>query len=327
MENDLSIDSSKSVVFVGLACVDVVNVVQTFPKEDDEHRCLDYFWQRGGNASNSSSVFSLLGGRSHFFGTLAGDTDLKELSYLRDDFAKFNVNIERCVVIPDTFCPTSTVILNKATGSRTLLSVNKNLPELKLSDFQDRMDISSGSVGWIHFEGRNNAEEIAKMMRFVNDFNASRSPCQRIITSLEAEKIRLAPGLEMYDMWKLPDVMFVSKDFAAKQGHTNMETSVMAFHKKLKPGAILICAWGDKGAAAMATECGIVTSPAFPPEKVVDTCGAGDTFNAATIYALSSGRSLKESITFACRVAGYKCGIQGYEGVKNLICGGELNCN
>ena len=311
----MRIDATKRVLFVGLACVDIINVMQTFPEEDQGHRCMDLFWQRGGNASNSSSVFSLLGGDSEFFGTLAGETNLKELSFLREDFGRFNVNIERCVVMPNTFCPTSIVILSKDTGSRTVLHTNKNLPELSLSNFQDSIDLSSGSVGWIHFEGRDNAEEIAKMLRFVNDFNVESS--HRIITSLEAEKLRLAPGLEKYKMWGLPDVMFVSKDFAANEGYSDMETAAREFHKKLKPGAILVCAWGDKGAAAVSSECGLVTSAAFPPEKVIDTCGAGDTFNAATIYALSCGRSLKESITFACRVAGYKCGIQGYDGLKN----------
>lgn len=33
----------------------------------------------------------------------------------------------------------------------------------------------------------------------------------------------------------------------------------------------------------------IVHSDAFPPESLVDTLGAGDTFNAAVIYTLSNG--------------------------------------
>lgn len=33
----------------------------------------------------------------------------------------------------------------------------------------------------------------------------------------------------------------------------------------------------------------LVHSDAFPPETLVDTLGAGDTFNAAVIFALSAG--------------------------------------
>lgn len=87
----------------------------------------------------------------------------------------------------------------------------------------------------------------------------------------------------------------------------------------------------------------LVHSDAFPPETLVDTLGAGDTFNAAVIFALSAGghspawarhghgtawhsparltgahspgRSLQDALTFGCQVAGKKCGIQGYDGI------------
>ena len=81
---------------------------------------------------------------------------------------------------------------------------------------------------------------------------------------------------------------------------------------------IVICAWGEDGAAAKSLSCDIVTSPIFPPEAVVDTLGAGDTFNAATIHALSGGKSLQEAITFGCKVAGRKCGMTGNSGLKGL---------
>lgn len=36
----------------------------------------------------------------------------------------------------------------------------------------------------------------------------------------------------------------------------------------------------------------VVHSDAFPPEAVVDTLGAGDTFNASVIYTLSNGERI-----------------------------------
>lgn len=53
--------------------------------------------------------------------------------------------------------------------------------------------------------------------------------------------------------------------------------------------ATLICAWAEKGADAMGPDGVIIHSDAFPPEKLVDTLGAGDTFNASMIYSLSNG--------------------------------------
>ena len=58
-------------------------------------------------------------------------------------------------------------------------------------------------------------------------------------------------------------------------------------------------------------------SRAFPPEKLVDTLGAGDTFNAGIIHSLSRGKSVSEALTYACKLAGTKCGMVGFDGLKN----------
>lgn len=86
----------------------------------------------------------------------------------------------------------------------------------------------------------------------------------------------------------------------------------------------------------------VVQSPAFPPQKVTDTLGAGDTFNAAVLYYLNKSKAefiskysdieslkyarvefidktvLQEAITFACRVAGAKVGLRGYDGLDQI---------
>lgn len=55
------------------------------------------------------------------------------------------------------------------------------------------------------------------------------------------------------------------------------------------PRATLICAWAEEGADALGPNGELVHSDAFPPETLVDTLGAGDTFNAAVIFALAEG--------------------------------------
>ena len=82
--------------------------------------------------------------------------------------------------------------------------------------------------------------------------------------------------------------------------------------------ATIICAWSEDGAAAITQGSSVVTSKAFPPDSIVDTIGAGDTFNAASILALSEGKTIHEAITFACQVAGEKCGAMGYQHLKGM---------
>lgn len=55
--------------------------------------------------------------------------------------------------------------------------------------------------------------------------------------------------------------------------------------------AVLVCAWAERGADALGPDGVVVHSDAFPPQSLVDTLGAGDTFNAAVIYTLSNGET------------------------------------
>ena len=58
------------------------------------------------------------------------------------------------------------------------------------------------------------------------------------------------------------------------------------------------------------------TTPIFAPVKVVDTLGAGDTFVASTIFSLYTGHTLQEAIIFGSKVAGTKCGMHGFERIR-----------
>lgn len=55
---------------------------------------------------------------------------------------------------------------------------------------------------------------------------------------------------------------------------------------------MLVCAWAEEGADAMGPDGRLLHSDAFPPPRVVDTLGAGDTFNASVIFSLSQGEYL-----------------------------------
>ena len=71
-------------------------------------------------------------------------------------------------------------------------------------------------------------------------------------------------------------------------------------------------AWGDAGAYGMTRDGVAHHCTAFPPENVVDTLGAGDTFNAGLINALVNGKNLQQALEAGCQLAGRKCGIEGF---------------
>ncbi|XP_059184665.1 ketohexokinase isoform X2 [Centropristis striata] len=213
----------------------------------------------------------------------------------------------RC--LPDRW-PTSVVISNISTGSRTILHMNRNLPDVTAEDFS-KVDLRK--FKWIHWEGRN-ADEQVKMIHQVEMFNSTLPQQQRITISVEIEKTREP----LYQLFPHGDVVFVSKDVARHFGFLSAEAAVKGLYSRVKRGAVLVCAWAEKGADALGPNGLVIHSKAFPPETLVDTLGAGDTFNSAVIYTLSNGGSLQDALTFACRVAGRKCGFHGYDGIAQI---------
>uniref|UniRef100_A0A671S194 Ketohexokinase n=1 Tax=Sinocyclocheilus anshuiensis TaxID=1608454 RepID=A0A671S194_9TELE len=285
----------KKILSIGLVCLDIINVVDKYPEEDTDTRCLSQRWQSGGNASNTCTVLSLL-----------GDSDML-ICFILNDFQMYKIDISLLLEHAACSFPASVVISSVTTGSRTILHMNRNLPDVSVEDFS-KVDLSQ--YKWIHWEGRN-ADEQVKMIERAREYNSKQEEKNRITISVEIEKTREP----LYQLFPLGDLVFVSKDVAQHFGFTSAAAALKGFYGRLRKGATLICAWAEKGADAMGPDGVIIHSDAFPPEKLVDTLGAGDTFNASVIYSLSNGSSLQDALTFGCQIAGKKCGVHGYDGI------------
>ncbi|KAM9361213.1 ketohexokinase isoform 1-T1 [Symphorus nematophorus] len=269
-------EEKKKILCVGLVCLDIINVVDKYPEEDTDSRCLSQRWQRGGNASNSCTVLSLLGESSAFMGSLAAGP---VADFILEDFQKFHIDVSLVTEHAQCVLPASVVISNISTGSRTILHMNRNLPDVTAEEFS-KIDLHQ--FKWIHWEGRNAGEQV-KMIEQVVKYNSSLPQQQRITISVEIEKTREP----LYQLFPHGDVVFVSKDVARHFGFLTAEAALRGLYSRVKPGAILVCAWAEKGADALGPDGSLLHSDAFPPETLIDTLGAGDTFNAAVIYTLS----------------------------------------
>ena len=293
------------VLCVGLVALDLVNVCKRYPNEDEDTRAVSQRWQTGGNACNTAGVLVQLGVDSEFFGSLsegfAADFVCRRL---QDQGIRYN----HCVYHKNCGTPTSSVILNLETGSRTIVHSRNNLPELSVSDFRR---LSLTNYDWIHFEGRKNIPEMAEMIDLIGEFNSSaKSSVNKVKVSIELEK-----GENLLQLIDKVDVVFVSKDFAKMQGFTSAFEVVQSLHNSIHPWAFVICPWGEVGAHGIGPDGVVQHSDAYPPEQVVDSLGAGDTFIAGAIYSLLKGSSLNDTLNLACSLAGFKCGMHGYDGL------------
>nr|XP_020663962.1 ketohexokinase isoform X1 [Pogona vitticeps] len=294
----------KRILCVGLVCLDIISVVERYPPEDSDSRCLSQRWQRGGNASNTCTVLALLGAPCAFMGSLAPG---QAAEFILSDFKHHGVDVTHLVWQTQGETPCACCLVNCANGSRTVTLYDTNLPDVTAADFEH---VNLSQYKWIHWEGRNASEQV-KMLRRVEEHNRTCPASERVTTSVEVEKSRP----ELYQLFPYGDVVFVSKDVAKALGFFSASEAVKGLRGRLKPGATLICAWAEAGADAMGPDGVLVHSDAFSPEKVVDTLGAGDTFNASVILALSRGRPLSAALAYGCQVAGRKCGVHGYVGI------------
>ncbi|XP_025908760.1 ketohexokinase, partial [Nothoprocta perdicaria] len=174
---------AKRILCVGLVCLDVISVVETYPAEDTDTRCLSQRWQRGGNASNSCTVLALLGAPCAFMGSLAPGP---AADFIAADFRRRGVDVAHVAWQPQGTVPCACCIVSAASGSRTIVLHDTNLPDVTARDFE-RVDLEQYS--WVHVEGRNAAEQ-EQMLQRVERHNRARGPAQRVATSVELEKPR-----------------------------------------------------------------------------------------------------------------------------------------
>lgn len=89
---------------------------------------------------------------------------------------------------------------------------------------------------------------------------------------------------------------------AALSGLGDPEAGARALAARLAPGGVAVVKRGALGVSAAMRDGPVLTIPA-PAVTVVDTIGAGDTFNAGYLAAIAEGRSLPEALAAGVGVA------------------------
>ena len=216
-----------------------------------------------------------------------------------EDLEHHQVDFQRCTVVKGAVTPTSYIILNSTNGSRTIVHY-RDLPELDLTTFQK---CPLDQYQWLHFEGRAVSDTL-KMMKF------ARQQQPQLTISLEVEKPR--NGIEQ--LFPLADLLLFSRHYATTQGY-NCASELLQAVRKTAPHTTLVCAWGEDGAYATEANGEIIHAPAVPQSKIIDSLGAGDTFNAGMIHNLLARQPLAQALQNSCRLAGLKCAQQGFDGL------------
>lgn len=238
--------------------------------------------------------------------------------FVIEDLKDRGIEAKNCFHYPNCNIPLSTVLLSRDTGCRTIIHSNKNLPHVNFDNF-DKCDLNE--YFWVHFEARS-VPETTKMMLKIKERNSTKPEAEKIKISLELEKKRDENLL----LIKYADVAVLGRDFAEILGCQDKKTAIRTLKEMTtnddrykNDDCVLICPWGSDGASALNLAGEYFESPIFPPAKIIDSLGAGDTFCAGTLNALMSDfNDVQLAIEQGCRIAGFKCGFFGYDCVKDF---------
>lgn len=281
------------ILVVGNATFDILHSLDHYPREDEELRATAQRLARGGNAANTACVLAQHGHRVSFAGTLADDVYAQ---LIRTDLTGCGVDVQYCESIAGGASPLSCITLNQQTGSRTIVHY-RDLPEYTTARFAG---IPLREYDWFHFEGRNLAQT-ARMLAHLQPVRVDQP------ISLEIEKPR--PGIE--GLMSFADVLLFSRGYAQARG-CHSAADLFAQLRTAYAQAILVCSWGAQGAYAQAPGRDLLHVPAQKVARIVDSVGAGDTFNAGIIHGLRSGQTLQTALGYANHLAATKLGRFGF---------------
>ncbi len=278
---------------IGIATLDVVHTVVDFPIEDTKIRALQQRISRGGNVTNTLVILSQLGHQCTWGGVCVDEPNGQ---LILKDLETHHINHSFCRIERKGSVPTSHIILNQRTGSRTIVHY-RNSPEFQFNDFQH---IPLARFDWLHFDLKGDYAAIVQMVQW------ARLEYPTLPISIEVEKSY--PNLD--PLLDAATVLFCSREFAQQHGFNAAADVLTTLHLQ-KPHLIITCTWGKYGAAMIDNNGDLCYSEAFEPEVVLDTLGAGDTFNAGFIDGYSAHLPLAEALRYACQLAGKKCGYVG----------------
>lgn len=293
------------IVGIGACVMDTLITVPNYPNEDTKLRATSSKIAGGGPTATGIVAASKLSEDAAYIGVLSTDNGGR---FLRDDFIKYNVNVDNIDIIDGYRSFTSVIWLAEDSASRTCVFDKGNLPPLKLDD-KKREAIKNAQVLMIDGNEMDAAEEGCKVARENG-------------TTVLYDCGGLYQGVER--LLKLTDVMIPSEEFAL--GHTKTE-DVKEAAKKLyelyRPEVIVITRGKIGGILYDGKE--FFEYPAFLV-KAVDSNGSGDVFHGAFAAALCKGYDYKKACIFSSAVSAIKCtgygareSVPSFETVKSFL--------
>lgn len=287
----------KKVLFIGEINVDIImGGLESFPVRDREISCSSFELTIGSSTAICSCAYASLGGNASFLG-LAGNDEYGD--YMLEGMHDFGIDTS---LIQRTDKVKTGVTVNLIYhGSRTQITYPGTIAQFGI----EHIDLELISrFDHIHLAGLYLQEQFLPGVESVLEYARSHG----VGTSLDPQWDESQQWRHMKEWVPLLDYLFLNQDEALSL--TGAGTAAEACREL---GALTACPVVKTGAdGALILEDGEpLKVPGFQIE-VVDTTGAGDSFDAGFVYAvLEMGMDCREAAAFANGAGARSCGFPG----------------
>jgi sugar/nucleoside kinase (ribokinase family) len=237
---------------------------------------------------SSSAIFACgaarLGLKVGFIGVCGEDVFGR---FMLDEMSKRDVNIEKVIVRPAGSTGMS-IILNQA-SDRAILTHPGLMPELRASDVSDALLRDSRHLHVASYFLQTKLQpELPELFQRAHSFG--------LTTSLDTNYDPSEQWLGFDELLSVTDVFLPNQTEALSiTKSSDVETAAKGLARKAKLVTVKLGADG-----ALACQKDSIASSSSIPVDVVDTVGAGDSFDAGFLYGYLNGWTNEKSLRLAC---------------------------
>jgi sulfofructose kinase len=281
-------DTRKHILCTGIAVLDLVFRVESFPRPDRKTQASQFGTINGGNAANAAVAIAHLGARASFAGPLGGPAGTDTVG---DTFlslaAKEGIDCGGCPRIAGVPSPISAISID-ARGERAI--VNYRDEGLTRARAQDPAALVADADAVI-------ADN--RFPEFVRDVCAA-ARARNIPVVLDADEPRRDSNALLT---LVSHVIFSAEGLRATAGTDHLGRALIDIGKQTNAFLAVTdgsndVLWLDNGELRQV--------PAYQVD-VVDTLGAGDTFHGAFTLMMAEGVRERPAMRFAAATAALKC--------------------
>lgn len=279
----------KNIVIVGSSNTDLVVQTSNFPNPGETIIGGDFNTFAGGKGANQAVAAARLGGNVSFIAKV-GEDDFGSIAI--NGFEKDNINTE--FVYKDSDAPSGVAIIMIDKNGENVIVVspgaNNNLSPLDISKAENVIASSDLILTQLETPIKTVSYVLDMAKKLGKKVILNPAPAQELGDSLYENLFLITPNES--------EAAILTKVEVVDERSASNAASVL-----LKKGVKnVIITLGSKGAFFKNNEEEFIIKA--NKVQVVDTTGAGDTFNGAVTVALSEGKSFKEAIAFGNVAAG-----------------------